>query len=258
MNTALIPILTDQSGKPTVDARSLHEFLQVKTRVSDWLHRRISEYGFMENTDYVTLKKEKGDFTTFSPIEYHLSIEMAKELSMVERNEKGKQARRYFIECEKQRNEIEIVKKPIKSPSRAKVASDLVANHRIAKFFGLEGNQALLSANTMTAKQHKDFGVNPLIESGIELVSEKQIQYFTPTGLGNQAGGISANKINKMLKDAGMQEETRGPKNKLTWSVTGAGKPFCQLIDTAKIHNGAPIMQVKWSADVLEQFCPGD
>ena len=140
----------------------------------------------------------------------------------------------------------------VKSPTRSKVASDLAANIRIAKLFGLEGNQALLSANMMISKQYKEFGVNPLLESGVELVSEKKIQYFTPTSLGNQIGGVSPSQVNQMLAEAGMQEETRGPKNKLIWKILEKGKPFCEMIDTGKTHNGAPIMQVKWCADVLK------
>ena len=59
-----------------------------------------NEYGFVENQDFVRFhKKMKANNATM--IEYHITLDMAKELSMVERNEKGKQARKYFIECEK-------------------------------------------------------------------------------------------------------------------------------------------------------------
>lgn len=93
----------------TVNARELHSFLEVKTRFSDWIKRRIEEFGFTENIDFTVLKKEYGEITTFSEVEYHLSIDMAKELSMVERNEKGKQARQYFIECERRAKQDPIV-----------------------------------------------------------------------------------------------------------------------------------------------------
>lgn len=55
-----------------------------------------------------------------------------------------------------------------------------------------------------------------------------------------------------MLRSAGFQEETRGQKNRLVWVVNDEGKKYCQLLDTGKKHNGAPIMQIKWKADVLE------
>ncbi len=138
----------------------------------------------------------------------------------------------------------------IKAPSRSKVAQDLAANLKIAKIFGLEGNQAMLSANLMTSKQYP--GVNLLIESEIELISKDQEQYLTVSEIGHKNGGLSGNQVNQMLKSAGFQEETRGQKNRLVWVVNDEGKKHCQLLDTGKKHNGAPIMQIKWKADVLE------
>lgn len=83
----------------TVNARELHDFLEVKSRFNDWINNRIRDFGFVENQDFVTLTKNlvSGGIQK----EIYLSIDMAKELSMVERNEKGKQARQYFIEMEK-------------------------------------------------------------------------------------------------------------------------------------------------------------
>ena len=88
----------------TVSARELHEFLEVGTRFNDWFNRMIS-YGFEENSDFrlVTQKRAtnnpKNPITTY--IDYEITIDMAKELSMIQRTEKGKQARQYFIQCEK-------------------------------------------------------------------------------------------------------------------------------------------------------------
>ncbi len=86
----------------TVNARDLHSFLEVKKDFSNWIKDRIEKYGFTENQDYVcspVLASEgRGGQNR---IDYHLSLDMAKELSMVERNEKGKQARLYFLECER-------------------------------------------------------------------------------------------------------------------------------------------------------------
>jgi len=95
----LIKVNTDGSGKQTVNARNLHEFLESKQDFSTWIKTRIKQYGFAEGLDYACLHK-KMEANNAVMIEYHISIDMAKELSMVERNEKGKQARQYFIECE--------------------------------------------------------------------------------------------------------------------------------------------------------------
>lgn len=86
----------------TVNARDLHEFLESKQDFSTWIKNRINQYNFIEDQDFTTCSTEKWSSSgTKYIIEYHISIDMAKELSMVERNERGKQARQYFIECEK-------------------------------------------------------------------------------------------------------------------------------------------------------------
>ena len=95
----LIKLTKNEHGIETVNARELHAFLEVKTRFNDWIANRISEFGFTENKDFVSLTENlvSGGKQNI----FHISIDMAKELSMLERNDKGKQARLYFIECER-------------------------------------------------------------------------------------------------------------------------------------------------------------
>jgi phage anti-repressor protein len=97
----------------TVNARELHAFLEVGKHFKDWIRDRIDQYGFVENQDF-TIAAQNGAAieSTHSPIrgghnrvDYHISLDMAKEISMVERNEKGREARRYFIECERRLRE---------------------------------------------------------------------------------------------------------------------------------------------------------
>jgi phage anti-repressor protein len=87
----------------TVEARKLHKFLQVEARFNDWIVRRIEEYGFEEGKDfcYSKLSSKPGSRGGHNRKDYHLTLDMAKELSMVERTDKGREARRYFIECER-------------------------------------------------------------------------------------------------------------------------------------------------------------
>lgn len=85
-----------------VNARELHDKLGVKTRFKDWMPRRIDEYGFEEGRDFTVLKNERGRNGQFQPTEYIISLDMAKELAMVENNEQGRKIRRYFIEVEKE------------------------------------------------------------------------------------------------------------------------------------------------------------
>ena len=85
----------------TVDARELHGFLGSKQQYADWIKGRIAKYDFVENQDYVVIHSFLKNLQGGRPTDdYHVSLSMAKELSMVERNEKGKQARLYFIDCE--------------------------------------------------------------------------------------------------------------------------------------------------------------
>lgn len=86
-------------AQQTVNARELHAFLEVQTRFNDWIKNRVDEYGFIENQDFIAFTENL--VNGGRRIEYALSLDMAKELSMVERNAQGKQARQYFIDCEK-------------------------------------------------------------------------------------------------------------------------------------------------------------
>ena len=91
----------DGNAVETVSARELHAFLEVGHDFSNWVKGRISKYDFVENQDFVVFTKISENPNGGRPSqEYYITLDMAKELSMVERNEKGKQARKYFIECD--------------------------------------------------------------------------------------------------------------------------------------------------------------
>ena len=117
MGNELIKIKND-NGKQLVSARELHEFLEVKSAFSTWFKRMI-EYGFEKDIDFYELwsDSKNGNAVEYlgSPqkmsangyeLDYIITIDMAKELSMIQRTEKGKQARKYFIQCEKKLKEV--------------------------------------------------------------------------------------------------------------------------------------------------------
>lgn len=89
----------------TCNARDLWEFIESKQDFSTWIKARIEKYGFAEGEDYVVHKFVDNPAGGRPTLDYHLTIEMAKELAMVENNDKGRQVRRYFIECEKRAKE---------------------------------------------------------------------------------------------------------------------------------------------------------
>ena len=100
------------NDRPTVLARDLHEFLEVQTPYHKWFPR-MCEYGFSENIDYMMMDKNvlRSDGTKMPQVQHdaQLTIEMAKEICMLQRNERGKQARQYFIQLEKDWNSPELV-----------------------------------------------------------------------------------------------------------------------------------------------------
>ncbi|EAJ2067010.1 TPA: antA/AntB antirepressor family protein [Campylobacter jejuni] len=88
----------------SANAREIFQFLNSEQEYANWIKNRISHYDFIENQDYIIeLVYTKGRPRK----EYYVTLDMAKELCMVENNEKGRQARRYFIECEKRLKNLE-------------------------------------------------------------------------------------------------------------------------------------------------------
>ena len=108
MKNELINV-TNQNGELLVSARELHEALEIKTKFNDWFNRML-QYGFDENVDYiaVTQKRVTAQGNKTQSRDYILKLDMAKEICMLQRNELGKQFRKYFIECEKQLREVNI------------------------------------------------------------------------------------------------------------------------------------------------------
>lgn len=106
LENGLIPIYEGENGKNLVDGRELHSFLEVGKDFTTWIKDKISKYGFIENEDYSVTLTKTGERSNVIKHEYTLTIDTAKEISMVENNEKGSQARKYFIAVEKKFKEL--------------------------------------------------------------------------------------------------------------------------------------------------------
>ena len=104
--TELIKV-QERGGEQLVSGRELHQFLESSERFSKWWERMVG-YGFEENKDYTPYQKVHPQ-NKQEIIDYLMKISMAKEISMLQRNEKGKEARSYFIKCEEAWNSDEIV-----------------------------------------------------------------------------------------------------------------------------------------------------
>ena len=102
--------IEERNGEQLVSARELHKFLEIGTQFSKWFDR-MCEYGFVENKDFTAISQKRltaqRNETTYT--DYLMKLSMAKELSMIQRNEKGKQAREYFIKCEEAWNSPEMI-----------------------------------------------------------------------------------------------------------------------------------------------------
>ena len=174
----LQPQTINGNAVETVNAKELHEFLEVRSKFADWIKNRISEYDFTVNQDFTTVSKnlENGGRS----IDYYITLDMAKELSMVERNEKGKQARQYFIECERKLRETQAKLAPKTYVEALRTLADEVEAHEQTKqtlaiaepkaqYFDKLVERNLLTNFTTTAKEfgikRKDF-INYLLGNG--------------------------------------------------------------------------------------------
>ena len=151
--------------RPTVLGRDLHEYLEVKDHYTDWFKRMV-EYGFAESVDFIGLsdKSEKPQGGRPST-DHQLTIDMAKEICMIQRNDKGKQARQYFIGLEKAWNSPEMVMSRALKMAETQIKSLQVVNSKLtventimlpkAEYFDELVDRNLLSSFRDTAKELK-------------------------------------------------------------------------------------------------------
>ena len=177
--------ITEQNGTKAVSARELHKFLEITERFSSWFERML-QYGFLENIDYQGCKI----FNTLANQEltdYALSLDCAKEISMLQRSEKGKQARRYFIEMEK------LAKNPVANLSKIDLAQMVIESEREKERLQLQNqaqaqelqkqapkvayyNEVLQSQSTYNINQiAKELGMSAVTLN--KKLQEKKVQY---------------------------------------------------------------------------------
>ena len=106
---AMIKVDLNENQEPIVSGRELHEVLEIKTEYKKWFDR-MKEYGFTENIDYARVTQKCPTLGGEQDIVNHaIKLDMAKEIAMIQRNDKGKQIRQYFIQVEKDFNSPEKV-----------------------------------------------------------------------------------------------------------------------------------------------------
>ena len=199
----LIKITTNDKGQQLVSGRELHEFLEVKSKYADWIKNRIRKYDFIEFEDFITVSKilENGG----KEYDHALTIDMAKELSMVENNDKGKQARKYFIECEKKAKEKQYTLKEVSE----EVKLEFIAFECTANLLNLNEVSKLAGAE----KIYDDHGISKAALP--KYVKSKGVTKSATELLKKFNAGISATKFNKIMIEKGYLKELerRSTKN---------------------------------------------
>ena len=167
-----------EADRITLSARNVHEFLEVKTQYTKWF-QRMCEYGFDENIDYRAISQKRltaqGNETAY--VDHEISLDMAKEISMLQRNEKGKEARQYFLELERRWNSPEYV-------------MERALNYAKLRIQELEGENKLLSDSN---KKYKDF-FSKLFSKSRELTIEESAKVLNYRKVGR-------NKLYQILRD---------------------------------------------------------
>lgn len=182
--------ITYQDDRPAVSARDLHEFLEVGSDYRHWFPR-MCEYGFTEGQDFNPVKidrvhQEGGRVVSRMVDDAVLSIDMAKEICMLQRNAKGKQARQYFIQLEKDWN----------SPEKVMARALRIADRRI---------KALETENEAQRQQIADF--QPMREYLDTILSCPGALAVTQIAADY---GMSAKRLNHILHEEGIQRKVNG------------------------------------------------
>ena len=203
-----------------VSGRTLHEFLDIKDNYTDWF-KRMHEYGFTENIDFILLS-EKSDKRGRPKIEHILKLDMAKEIAMIQRSEKGKQARQYFIECEKRFKKNKLENKM--SDDEILLKAVMIANNRIE-----EQSKKILELEV----KNKYLDIILADNKGLNITQIAQ-DY-----------GYSAKKMNEILKELNIQY-----KNNQQWIIKAKYKDKGYVVsETFTIEASTPMikMNTKWT-----------
>lgn len=210
IENGLVPVMESKEGNKLVDARELHKFLGSNRDFSSWIKDRLEYIGATENEEYSPILGKTSKVGGRPTKEYVLSIDTAKEISMLERNQKGKEARKYFIAVEKKFKEI-------KSIPQAKNEDDVKlknANARLKNANARVANMYLKLSNVDTlSTEYK----NILISKASEVLAGQAIlplpkstqKTLTATELGKILG-LSAQRVGKITNEYNLKNNNYG------------------------------------------------
>lgn len=184
----LLPIYENENKEKLVNARELHSIMKVGKDFTNWIKDRIKKYKFVENEDYILTFAKIGERRNVIKHEYYVTVNMAKELAMVENNEIGRKIRRYFIEVEKRYRTIVETPKNIFDFMRLAI-NQIEANEKEIQ------NIKLLSENNTKQIKKIQSKIDVTIRKDYCLASDiaEQLQVYSESGLphSNLIGAIA-------------------------------------------------------------------
>ena len=253
---SLIPVSYDNPELPTVSGRELHDFLEVTTRYNDWFNR-MTEYGFTEGEDYYSFLSNRSDGLAGKPrTDHQLTIPMAKELCMIQRNERGKQARQYFLAVEAQWNSPEAVMRRAvliaqKQNDQLKAANrQLLAENNDLKPDAEYARAVCVGKNCRTTTTlAKDYGLSA--EKLNSILHGLKIQYKTSDGQWVLYAKYCGKGYTKNRKSTPFQHKSTGEwdtKNTTVW--TEAGQRF--IYEQLKAVGMLPSVERSQSVEQME------
>lgn len=227
-----------KDGQQLVSGRDLYEFLEINTPYTQWFER-MCEYGFAENKDFIphSQKCESGGITGVKVIQNHLmTIAMAKELSMIQRTEKGKQARLYFIKCEEAWNNEDMIlaralqiqnKKIIGYTEHIKMLEEKIETDKPKVIFA---NAVAASKNSILIGDLAKL----LKQNGVDIGQKRLFEWLRANGYLIKQKGNSYNMPTQKAMDLGLFEVKEGtfahPDGHIsttkTTKVTGKGQQY--------------------------------
>lgn len=256
----LIPISYDNPERPTVSGRELHDFLEVGADYRHWFPR-MCEYGFTEGEDFNSVKidrvqNEGGRMVSRTVDDHQLTIPMAKELCMIQRNERGKQARQYFLAVEAQWNSPEAVMRRAvliaqKQNDQLKAANrQLLAENSDLKPDAEYARAVCVGKNCRTTTSlAKDYGLSA--EKLNSILHGLKIQYKTSDGQWVLYAKYCGKGYTKNRKSTPFQHKSTGEwdtKNTTVW--TEAGQRF--IYEQLKAVGMLPSVERRQSVEQME------
>lgn len=226
----LINITLNENHEPVVSGRQLHETLGVKTRYNDWFNR-MTEFGFTENEDYlaITQKRVTAQGNATNQTDHIIKLDMAKEIAMIQRTDKGKEVRQYFIQVEKDFNS------PEKIMARALLMADKKV-HKLEAQIEADRPKVLFADAVSASKSSCLIGelAKILKQNGIDIGQNKLFQWLRSNGYLISRRGDSWNQPTQKsmqlklfeLKKTNINHADGHTTTNTTTKVTGKGQQY--------------------------------